>query len=816
MNMKVLKFGGTSVGTPDMIRRVTEIVRDQSQLDKLIVVLSAFSGVTNRLESLAHAAEAGQQVSDEIATIRHRHIETIETLITDPEKRHAVLTLVDSLCTDVADICRGISLVKELSKRSLARLLSAGELLSSNIITAFLAQQEIDCSWQDSRAYFVTEGDVLNGAVVWNETQRRLTDLSSLEARIVVMPGFIARNKEGHTTTLGRGGSDYTAAIIAGTLPAEALEIWTDVNGVMTADPRLVSRAHPIGQLSYAEAMELSFFGAKVIYPPTIHPLIKHEVPLWIKNTMNPADHGTVIDGRSQEGDITVKGITCISDISLVTISGAGMVGVPGTAMRLFRALSDNAVNVLFITQSSSEHTITVGLDRKDAAQAVDVLRYEFQVDIERGNVDAIDPELDLSLIAAVGDNMKNRPGIAGKLFGLLGDNGINIRAIAQGSTERNVSFVVKGEDTRKALNVLHEGFFLSQSRVIHLFNIGVGNVGATMLDQLQQQADSILDGYNVEMRIAGLANSTKMLLQAQGIPLDSWKSSLHDGDHFNAETFVRSIRQLNLRNSIFIDNTASAAIADLYLPLLQANTHVVASNKIAASSPFENYELLKKTAAERGVQFLFETNVAAGLPVIKTIRDMLLTGDRIHRIEAVLSGSLNYIFNTISSECKFSEAVTQARELGLTEPDPAIDLSGLDVQRKILILAREAGFSMNMQEVGKEFMLPDSVEMGLPWKDLLARLQDQDASIEKQRAEIAGAGKAWRFMAVMADGKASVGIRAITEEHPAWHLGGKDNLVLIYSDRYSEQPMVVKGAGAGPQVTASGVLADILRIVNV
>lgn len=798
-----------------MIRRVKGIVSEGAEKDALCVVVSAFGGITNQLEQIAVTALEGKEPAGAIGRVRQRHQEAVTELLST-ERVREISETVDALCTHIGDICRGVMLVKELSPRSMARLLSAGELLSSIIIEAYLKESSIETTWKDSREYFVTTSDPLNAKVHWPKTRERISNLADVPERVIVIPGFIARDEGGFTTTLGRGGSDYTAAVLASVLEADALEIWTDVSGMMTADPRYVTKARPVEKLSYAEAMELSFFGAKVIYPPTIQPLIANRIPLYIRNTMDPDAPGTYISDDESDSRLTVKGITCIPDVGLITVSGAGMVGVPGTAMRMFRAISQQALNILFITQSSSEHTITVGLQEADAGMARDGLQAEFSGEIERGDVDEIILESGMSLVAAVGDNMRHRPGIAGKLFGLLGDNGVNIRAIAQGSTERNVSFVIAADDTRKTLNVLHEGFFLSQTRVVHLFNIGVGNVGSAMLSQLGNQVASILDTYGVEIRMAGLANSKHMMLDADGIDPQYWQDTLDAGKPFDKDAWVRAVGELNLRNSIFVDNTASVEIADLYLSLINHNAHVVTSNKIAAASDYTHYEGLKKAAAERGVQFLYETNVAAGLPVIKTMRDMLLTGDAIHRIEAVLSGSLNYIFNAISPDCAFSEAVAQARAMGLTEPDPAIDLSGLDVQRKILILAREAGYKLNIEDVGKENMMPESIDLGKPWEALFDELKTHDSGIEKRRLVVEDAGRKWRFMAVMENGRAGVGLREITGDHPAWHLGGKDNLVLIYSSRYKEQPMVIKGAGAGPDVTAAGVLSDILRIANV
>ncbi|MDX1478759.1 MAG: bifunctional aspartate kinase/homoserine dehydrogenase I [Saprospiraceae bacterium] len=815
--MKVLKFGGTSVGTPAALRSVAQIIRAQSADHRLMVVVSALSGVTNALEALAASAVNGEDFSGYVSGIRARHLEMIEALDFDQPTVDQFREHIEEYCHDLNDICTGVKLVGELSPRSRARLMSAGELISSHIVTRMLQSVGVEAVRKDSRDFITTTGDPLNGMVRIEETYDKLRQLATSEtAQVIVMPGFIARDEQGKASTLGRGGSDYTAALIAAAVKAEAIEIWTDVSGVMTANPQLVSKAHPVERMTYAEAMELSYFGAKVIYSPTIHPLIVEGIPLRIRNTLDPAAPGTLITANETDDNLPVKGISSIFDIALITVAGAGMIGVPGTAMRMFRAMAARALNILFITQSSSEQTITVGLREADADAARLALQEEFARDLERGQIDEILVEADLTLMAVVGEQMKNRPGIAGKIFGLMGENGINVRAIAQGSTERNVSFVISTRDASKALNTLHEGFFLSESRAVHLFNVGVGNVGSAVLQQIRDQHAHLLEAYGLDLKVAGLANSRKMIFDEEGLDLENWQDRLASGEPYSRDGFVKQIIELNLRTSIFVDNTASADVAVAYAPLLGESIHVVTSNKIGASSDMQHYAALKAAAVEHGVQYLYETNVAAGLPVIRTIRDMLLTGDRIHRIEAVLSGSLNYIFNRIGADCPFSQAVTEARELGLTEPDPAIDLSGLDVQRKILILAREAGYHFELSDVGRGHMIPPTLETGASWPDLLAYLQQHDADIEMQRRAVEEAGRQWRFMATLIDDKLSVGVLSVSPEHPGWVLGGKDNLVLLYSDRYHEQPLVVKGAGAGPHVTASGVLADILRIANV
>ena len=811
--MKVLKFGGTSVGSVEALRRVGRIIADGAEGDQSVVVVSAFAGITNQLEDLASRA-IQENAEHMVEQIRARHLEVIDELIEDSAQAANLRERVVNLTFQLGELCRGVGLLEELTSRTRARILSAGELLSGAILAAYIESFDVEVAFADSRDYFITSGDPLSGEVLMDQTLERLSAIPGM-ARVVVMPGFISRDERGFTSTLGRGGSDYTAAIAAAALSANELQIWTDVSGVMTADPRLVPRAHVIESLTYEEAMELSYFGAKVIYPPTMQPLIHARVPLVIKNTYEPDHPGTIIADQTDSEGTIVKGISRIQDISLLTVTGPGMIGVPGTAKRMFDAIARRALNILFITQSSSEHTITVGLLETDASDAEAALRDEFKWELMHGYVDDISRENNLALVAAVGEGMKHRPGVAAKLFGLLGDNGINIRAIAQGSTERNVSFVIETGDSAKALNVLHEGFFLSPVKVAHLFAVGVGNVGAAMLGQLSQQLDALREHHKVEIRLAGLANSKKLAINPDGIDPADWQSALETGEDYSLDTLASQLEQLNLRNSIFVDNTGSSEVAAQYGELLDNNVHVVASNKIAASSEMSNLEKLRATAAKRGVKFLYETNVAAGLPVISTIRDLMLTGDRVHKIEAILSGSLNYIFNNLSADVPLSEAVSQARELGLTEPDPGIDLSGLDVKRKILILAREAGHDLELSDISEGLLVPQGIAPGRAWEDLKSELETNNQSVEAQRLEVEGTGRKWRFVASLDGNEAQVGVVAIDQSHPAWYLEGKDNLVLVYSDRYHEQPLVVKGAGAGPEVTAGGVLADVLRIVN-
>ena len=631
-----------------------------------------------------------------------------------------------------------------------------------------------------------------------------------------MVPGFISSTCDSEPSTLGRGGSDYTAALLGNYLNASLIDIWTDVSGMLTAAPNIVSAAYPIKSMSYEEAMELSYFGAKVIYPPTIQPALEKKIPIGIKNSYAPDDEGTMITEHPNHGDATVKGFSSIGNISLITVSGSGMIGVPGVAMRAFKALCMGNVNVLFITQSSSEHTICVGIYTNDAEQACARLNEEFAIEIERKIVHAIESEDGLAIIAVVGDKMREQVGIAGKAFRLLGENGINIRAIAQGATERNISIVIKEKEVAKALNALHDGFFLSKYKRVHLFMVGVGTVGGTMLDQLRDQTDFLKNEYGIDIRVVGISNSKKMIFNRKGIDLANWRDLLANAtEAANLPAYVENIKQLNLRNSIFIDNTASHELPKMYSRVAQLSIPIVASNKIMASSPLKTYLEFKKEVKACGVKFLHETNVAAGLPVLKTIEDLVASGDKIVKIQAVLSGSLNYIFNTISSDVPFSQAVVQAREKGLTEPDPAIDLSGLDVRRKILILARVGGNMLELDDVMKNDIIPENELKASNFDELLANLKRNDAKIEAIRAESAAAGKKLRYVAEFDNGKAVTGLQSVDASHPAYNLDGMDNIILLYTRRYHDQPLVIKGAGAGPGVTASGVFADMMRLAN-
>lgn len=814
--MIVIKFGGTSVADANRLRQISKIIDKYSSNKPLIVVVSALSGVTNLLEeSGALALNGSKEFLDTLQKVQDRHFEIINQLV-DPKNRSEIAAHIKMLCNEAEEICQGIAILGEYSDRSKAKLLCLGERMSSAIISAALNHLGNINQWIDSRKIIITDNNYLSARVNLQLSAANAQKAFANVKGIAVVPGFISSSINGETTTLGRGGSDYTAALLGNFLDAERIDIWTDVDGMLTAAPNIVSAAYTIPSLTYEEAMELSHFGAKVIYPPTIQPALEKKIPIEIKNTFAPENQGTLITSDSAPNATHVKGFSSISNISLITIAGSGMVGVHGIAMRAFKALSDAQVNVFFITQSSSEHTICIGVSTCEVEKACTYLDGEFENEIARKKVNATVYESNLTIVAMVGDKMRESVGIAGKAFSLLGQNGVNIRAIAQGGTERNISIVVADKDTKKALNVLHDGFFLSKYRKVHLFNIGIGTVGGTMLDQLKDQAEYLRNEYAIDVILCGLTNSRQMVINPNGIDLNNWRKILEASTvKMDKDQFVAEMKNLNLRNSIFIDNTASYDIASIYSKVADINISIVASNKIMASSPLADYNTFRSLVKKRGVKFLHETNVAAGLPVLKTIEDLVASGDQIVKIQAVLSGSLNFIFNNISPELTFSEAVVQARTKGLTEPDPSIDLSGLDVRRKILILARTSGYQLELDEVSKNDIIPEDQLKAENFDELLKNLQNNNIAVEQIRSAAAVKNQKLRYVAEFCNGKASTGLQAVDESHPAYHLDGMDNIILLYTRRYSEQPLVVKGAGAGPGVTASGVFADVMRLAN-
>jgi bifunctional aspartokinase / homoserine dehydrogenase 1 len=814
--MQVLKFGGSSVANAENIDKVIALVREALTKDRTILVVSALGGITDMLIQAASAAAAGDEsYKDKLQAIEQRHLETVKTLL-PLTRQSGTLSAVKTRCNEIEDICSGIFLLGELSARTQDKVVSYGELLSSYIVAARLGALDIDHTWKDSRDLITTDSHFGHAAVDFTRTNGQIKDflIDHPSSSLFVFPGFIASNDKGITTTLGRGGGDYTAAIYAAAADASRLEIWTDVSGMMTADPRLVSNVKLIPHISYQEAMELSHFGAKVIYPPTIQPVMRKNIPVWIKNTFAPSDPGTVIELAATHNGNSIRGISSIPRIALLSLEGSGMVGIPGFSKRLFEALSGHQINVILITQGSSEHSICVGVDEPNAAIAKTAVDNAFSPEIATGTVDPLVIEAGLSVIALVGEQMKSHPGVSGKMFGALGRNGVNVRAIAQGSSERNISAVIAAGDVKKAINVLHEEFFEASYRQLNLFITGTGNVGRRLIDQLQKQQEWLQQQLRIQVRVIGLANSRKMIFDNEGIDLAHWRARLDLGSPMDLDEWVAGITTRNLRNSVFADVTANQDVATCYAALLQRSISVVACNKIACSSPYSNYRQLKDLAREYNARFLFETNVGAGLPVIGTLNDLLRSGDTVRRIEAVLSGTLNFVFNHYNGERPFSEVVRQAQEEGYTEPDPRLDLSGTDVMRKIMILTREAGQRMEMDDIANHSFMPASCMQGSVEDFYVAMTKEEDHFKQLYQAA-AAKGKKLKFVAQYDNGVASVGLQHIGPEQDLYHLYGKDNVVLFYTDRYSEQPLVIKGAGAGAEVTASGVFADILRIIN-
>ena len=806
--MKVLKFGGTSVGSAANIKRVKDIV--QSQQDDVVVVVSALGGVTDKiLKAATNAASGTNNFHTELTEIRTQHDETIKELFNGSG---VVQEIVAELLDELEQILTGITLVGELTAKTLDRIAGIGERISSHIVAHYIGAVR-----KDSSEFIQTDSNFGKATVDFTVTNKQIQKTFDGFTGTAVVPGFISKNKKGEFTTLGRGGSDFTAAIIAAALDVEILEIWTDVNGFMTADPRVIRKAYTIPELTYSEAMELSHFGAKVIYPPTILPVYQKGIPIQIKNTFEPENPGTkIVKGVKNGFDRPIKGISSISGITLLTIQGIGMVGVTGISMRLFTALASVNVNVILISQASSENSISIAIDEKAIEMAEYAIRQEFEKEIANGQVNKIELESNVSVVAIVGENMKETTGIAGKLFSTIGKNGINIIAIAQGASELNISWVVKNEELRKTLNVVHESFFLSEFSELNVFLMGIGTVGGNLLQQIQQQQERLLKEKHLRLKLTGVANSKRMVFNRDGIEIATFKEQLDQSDKVSGlQAFVDEMEAMNIYNSVFIDCTASDAVAELYAQVLNANISIVTANKVAASSAYENYARLKKIAKQKGVKFLFETNVGAGLPIINTLNDLVNSGDKILKIEAVLSGTLNYIFNTISEEIPFSKTIRMAKEEGYSEPDPRVDLSGVDVARKILILARESGYKIEMDEIAIERFVPDALFEG-SLDEFWRGVELLDDEYEQKRKVLEAENKKWRFVARFEAGKASAGLQEVDSTHPFYDLEGSNNLVMYTTERYDEFPMLIKGYGAGASVTAAGVFADLIKVSNI
>ena len=810
--MKVLKFGGTSVGSVNSMLNVKKIV--EAIDDKVIVVVSALGGITDKLIKTSNMAASGDSgYEKEMKEIVNRHIEMVYTVIPAGEKRELLLDCVNELLSELKDIFQGIYLIRDLSPKTSATIVSYGERLSSIIVATLIEGAQ----WFDSRQFIKTEKKH-NKHILDSELTNRLVRETFREIpRVSLVPGFISTDKEtGEVTNLGRGGSDYTASIIAAALDADVLEIWTDVDGFMTADPRVISTAYPITELSYVEAMELCNFGAKVVYPPTIYPVCHKNIPILIKNTFNPDAPGTIVKQEVDHSSKAIKGISSINNTCLITMTGLGMVGVIGVNYRIFKTLAENGISVFLVSQASSENSTSIGVRNEDAALACKVLDEEFAKEIEMGEISPMKAEGGLATVAIVGENMKHTPGIAGKLFGTLGRNGINVIACAQGASETNISFVVEGGSLRKTLNVIHDSFFLSEYQVLNLFICGIGTVGRSLIDQIHSQQERLKQERGLNLKIVGIANGHKAMFTRAGIDLDHYREDLEEkGMPSSTQVLHDEIIGMNIFNSVFVDCTASEEIASLYKDFLGHNISVVAANKIAASSDYELYAELKQIARHRGVKFLFETNVGAGLPVINTINDLINSGDKILKIEAVLSGTLNYIFNEISADVPLSQTIRNAKEQGYSEPDPRIDLSGTDVVRKLVILAREAGYRLNQEDVEKHLFIPDSFFEG-SLDDFWRKIPSLDADFEERRKVLEREGKRWRFVARFEEGKGVVELMEVDRHHPFFELAGSNNIILLTTERYNEYPMLIQGYGAGAGVTAAGVFADIMSIANI
>lgn len=813
--MKVLKFGGTSVAHADQIKLVKDIVAEDPS-EKLIVVVSALGGVTDLLVNAGQKAAGRDSTYTElIVEIENRHLQTVKALI-PVTSQSQILSKVKTELNALETLLEGAFLIGEITARLNDKIVSFGELLSSYIISEYFISEQMDANLLDSRKLIITDENYGKAAVDFKETTKRCKEIfAGISNRITVVPGFVAASESGNVTTLGRGGSDYTAAVLSAVLEAGKLEIWTDVSGMYTANPKLVKQAKAITKISYEEAMELSHFGAKVLYPPTIQPVLVNEIPIHIKNTFRPADPGTRIEKNKEASSRTVRGISNVPNISLLTLEGPGMIGIPGISKRFFEVLSQAQISVVLITQASSEHSICIGVADEDASTAASVINNAFTYEMERAKIKPVITETGLSIIALVGDQMKSHQGLSGKMFSTLGKNNVNIRAIAQGASERNISAVIRKEDVKKALNSLHETFFEENIKQLNLFVMGVGNVGSRLMRQIGQQREFLKKNLKLNIRVIGISNSRTMVFDEDGIGLDKWEDLLSEGRKASGEQFFETVKKLNLRNSIFIDNTASETVSDSYGNYLRNSIAVVTCNKIACSSDLEHYLELKEISREYNAPFLFETNVGAGLPIIDTLKHLIASGDKVHKIQAVLSGSLNFVFNNYDADRSFAEIVQQAQEEGYTEPDPKIDLSGVDVMRKILILARESGYNINMQDIVNNSFLPEESLATKSNEAFYASLKESEPEFKMLYENAHAAGSKLKYVARFDNGQANVGLQQIPEGHDFYKLEGSDNIVLFYTERYPAQPLMVKGAGAGADVTASGLFADIIRIGN-
>ncbi|MCW5911271.1 MAG: bifunctional aspartate kinase/homoserine dehydrogenase I [Cyclobacteriaceae bacterium] len=813
--MKVLKFGGSSVAKPERIRSVIEIVKPYLE-DKPAVVFSAFSGVTDTLIALAGNALSGKiEYKDQLRQLEARHLDAVRELI-GIQKQSGIIAQVKFTCNELEDVLHGVFLVKECTPRTLDYIMSFGERLSAYIISEAMKDTGIDAAFLDARKVVRTDSNFGYARIDFETTNKQIQEYFNTHTKVQVITGFIGSTSSGETTTIGRSGSDYTAAIFAGALKATDLEIWTDVDGMMTADPRKVKKAFTVKEMTYVEAMELSHFGAKVIFPATMQPAMINHIPIRIKNTFNPSFAGTLISAKSNGKNLIIKGISSMDKISLLSVQGSGLMGVVGVSMRLFGTLAKENINVILISQASSEHSICFAIEAAKTRQAKQSIEHEFQYEIRSRAMDEVKVEEELAIVAIVGENMKHNPGTSGRMFSALGKSGVNVNAIAQGSSELNISAVIHQQDITKALNVLHEAFFLSDRKVLNVFMAGTGLIGKSLLTMMHKQYSHLASQNHLEIHVVGIANSRKMLFSEDGLALEqAVEQVLKEGEEMNLNTFVGNMLSLNLSNSIFVDCTSSEAVTEHYETILSSNISIVTPNKKANSGSLQKYRALKQAARLRGVRFLYETNVGAGLPVINTLNDLLISGDAVIGIEAVLSGTLNYIFSTFKPGIKFSDVVKDAKAKGYTEPDPRDDLNGMDVARKILILSREAGLSLELDNIVVENLVPENCRGEMSIDRFFEKLAEHNNYFEELADQAAARNEKLRYMAVLKDGKTSIKLGSVNDQHPFYSLSGSDNIILLTTERYKERPMVIRGPGAGAEVTAAGVFADIIRIGN-
>lgn len=814
--MKVLKFGGSSVASADRIKHVIEIIKPYLHDETPVVVFSAFGGVTDMLITLGKLALAGDaSYKNQLTQLENRHLDVVRTLVAI-QKQSSIIARVKVLANELEDVLQGVFLVKECTPRTLDYIMSFGERLSALIISEVMRGQGMDVEFLDAREVIRTDNQFGHARVDFTVTNARIKSYLETHRGLQIVTGFIGSSETGETTTIGRSGSDYTAAIFAGALNASSLEIWTDVDGMMTADPRKVKKAFTVKEMTYEEAMELSHFGAKVIFSSTMQPAMQYGIPIWIKNTFNPTFEGTVIRDQADKKDMIIKGISSMDKISLLSVQGSGLQGVLGVSMRLFGTLANQKISVILISQASSEHSICFAVETGKAKLAKQAIEKEFQYEVQNHEMEQVKVEDDLAIVAIVGENMKHNPGTSGRMFHALGRSGVNVNAIAQGSSELNISAVIHEQDISKALNVLHEAFFLSDRKVLNIFMVGTGLIGKTLLSMMSKEYQRLARQNSLEVNVAGVANSKKMLFQEEGLlKEDILEKMVHQGEPMSMNAFFGTMNSMNLSNSIFVDCTSSEEVTEHYQSILASNISIVTPNKKANSGSMEKYGLLKSTSFKRGVRFLYETNVGAGLPVINTLNDLLMSGDKVLRIEAVLSGTLNFIFSAFQDGKKFSEVVKEAKQLGYTEPDPRDDLNGMDVARKILILARESGLTLELEGIEVENLVPADCRSEMDTNEFFTRLAAHDNDFERLRKNAASKNEKLRYMAVLEQGKTTIKLASVGDQHPFYSLSGSDNIILLTTERYHERPMVIRGPGAGAEVTAAGVFADIIRIGN-